>query len=115
MHIGYYSKIIAVDFDGTLCRHAFPKIGEPHYDVIDAVRKEKKKGTTIILWTCRQGIYLEQAVEWCKNHNIPLDYVNCNTPDLIEDWNRDTRKIVANEYWDDKARLVKDGKITNGK
>lgn len=26
--------VIAVDFDGTLCEHRFPDIGEPHRDVI---------------------------------------------------------------------------------
>lgn len=37
------SKIIAVDFDGTLCENKWPEIGKPHTDVIEYVKKRKKR------------------------------------------------------------------------
>lgn len=29
-------KIIAVDFDGTLCENKFPEIGNPNWELIDS-------------------------------------------------------------------------------
>lgn len=48
-------KVIAVDFDGTLCENKFPEIGEPKKDIIDAVKKLRQQGNKIILWSCRSG------------------------------------------------------------
>ena len=51
--------IIAVDFDGTLCRNAYPRIGEPRVTMINflknAQRKNGPNACKIILWTCRTG------------------------------------------------------------
>ena len=99
-------KIIAVDFDGTLCSNDFPKIGElkkHHKTLHEFLRDEKKSGAVIILWTCRAGERLKEAVEACKKWDIPIDYVNENDPELIELFGGDTRKIVASLYIDDKA------------
>ena len=60
------SKIIAVDFDGTLCRNKWPKIGEPNGELIRYLKEEKKQGARLILWTCREGKQLEEALEFCK-------------------------------------------------
>lgn len=101
------SKIIAIDFDGTLCVHKYPGIGdveEIHLRVHDYLREQKEKHQAIIiLWTCRAGIYLNQAVQWCRRMNIPIDYVNENIPEIINEFGGDTRKIVATEYIDDRA------------
>ena len=35
-------RIIAVDFDGTLCENKYPKIGKPRTPIINAVKEEKK-------------------------------------------------------------------------
>jgi hypothetical protein len=73
---------------------------------IDAVQKEHSQGSIIILWTCRNGEYLEQAVQWCENHDVPFDYVNKNAKEVLEAYgNIDSRKITATEYWDDHAVL----------
>lgn len=97
-------KIIAVDFDGTLCEDAYPQIGAPKENVIGALLREQKAGARIILWSCRSGARLEEAVSWCKDHGILFDAVNNNLPEiLILYGNVDNRKVYANEYWDDKA------------
>ena len=37
------AKIIAVDFDGTLCTNKYPEIGDPMYGTISYLLKEKRK------------------------------------------------------------------------
>lgn len=103
------SKIIAVDFDGTLCENKWPEIGEPIYRTIDYLLKEKKAGAKLILWTCRVGEMLEKAVAWCAEHDLKFDAVNENLPEIIESFGSDTRKIFANEYLDDRNLLYNSG------
>jgi Predicted hydrolases of the HAD superfamily len=97
------SKIIAVDFDGTLVTNAYPDIGNPIENVVFALKCEQNKGARIILWTCRRGELLAKAVDWCEARGIRLAAVNENLPDVIEAFGGDTRKVFANEYWDDRA------------
>ena len=91
-------KIIAVDFDGTLCENSWPEIGEPNEELIEYLRNRKKDGDKLILWTCRVEDMLQKAVEWCKERNLVFDAVNENLPEIIENFGSDTRKIFANEY-----------------
>ena len=97
------AKIIAVDFDGTIVTNKFPGIGEPIESTITKLKKEKEKGARLILWTCRADERLQAAVDWCKVHGIEFEAVNENLPDIIEAFGGDTRKIFANQYWDDRA------------
>lgn len=94
-------KIIAVDFDGTLCTNKYPEIGEPKLEIIKYIKQQREQGAKIILWTCRSGDLLETALNWCQNHKIVLDCVNENLPEIIDAFGSDTRKIFANEYIDD--------------
>lgn len=100
------SKIIAVDFDGTLCENKWPEIGEANEDMIYYLRKRQAEGGKLILWTCRVGDMLQKAVNWCYNHGLFFDAVNENLPEIIESFGSDTRKIFANEYIDDRNRLI---------
>lgn len=49
-------KIIAVDFDGVLCENKYPEIGLPNEKIFEYLESEKKKGTKLILWTCRMEL-----------------------------------------------------------
>jgi hydroxymethylpyrimidine pyrophosphatase-like HAD family hydrolase len=101
------NKIIACDFDGTLCKNRFPLIGDPNNEVIENIKLEKATGSKIILWTCRTGKDLSEAIEWCKSkHGLIFDAVNENLQENIDLFGGDTRKIFADEYWDDKAVKV---------
>lgn len=103
------NKVIAVDFDGTITKQDnFPHVTEPNMDIIKFIQAEKKKGATIILWTCRVGEDLENAVEYCKKHNVPIDYVNENAPERIAKYGNDSRKIGADIYLDDKSLCLKE-------
>lgn len=66
-------KIIAVDFDGTLCENSWPEIGEPNEELIEYLRNRKKDGDKLILWTCRVEDMLQKAVEWCKEKFVMID------------------------------------------
>jgi hypothetical protein len=100
------TKTIAVDFDGTLCRYAYPGIGEPIAGTIKRLKAEKAAGAKIILWTCRNGALLDDAAAWCAKMGIALDAVNENLPESIAEHGGDTRKVSADEYWDDRAVRV---------
>ncbi|MCC8083393.1 MAG: hypothetical protein LIP15_04085 [Clostridium sp.] len=99
-------KIIAVDFDGTLCENKYPEIGEANEDLIWYLRNEQAIGSKIILWTCRVGDMLKTAVQWCYDQNLIFDAVNENLPEVIAKFGSDTRKIFANEYIDDRNKDI---------
>ena len=98
------NKIIAVDFDGTLCENKWPEIGKPNRELIEFLKFAKKTDSTkLILWTCRTGDRLFEAVNWCMSYGLIFDAVNKNLPEIIEQFGEDTRKINADLYIDDKA------------
>ena len=96
-------KVIATDFDGTLCENKWPDIGEPNEEIIWYLREQQAAGVKIILWTCRVGERLEEAVRWCYDQGLIFDAVNENIPEAIDLFGSDTRKIFANEYIDDRS------------
>ena len=97
--------IIAVDFDGTLCSDNYPNIGAANTRLIQILRKKQKLGDKLILWTCRAGERLTEAVEWCRKQGLVFDAVNDNLPEMIAFWGNDSRKISADIYIDDKAEV----------
>lgn len=97
-------KVIAVDFDGCICTLDWPNIGKPNWEVIQALKKEKELGTKLILWTCRSGEKLQEALSACDDWGIQFDAVNENLPErLVRYGYSESRKISADEYWDDLA------------
>lgn len=95
--------IIAVDFDGTLCENRWPEIGPENSELIAAVSLLREMGALIILWTCREEDDLEAALEWCRQRGLSFDAVNENCACIIELFEWNTRKVHADEYWDDRA------------
>lgn len=97
-------KVIAVDFDGCICTMNYPDIGEPNWNVIEAIKRERESGTKVILWTCRCGASLDEAVEACKSWGLDFDAINENVPErLLKYGYSESRKVSADEYWDDLA------------
>ncbi len=99
-------KIIAVDFDGTLCENKWPEIGEPNLEMIDYLKERQAAGDKLILWTCRVGEILENAITWSTEQGLTFDAVNENLPEVLDWMGGDSRKIFANEYVDDRNVLV---------
>ena len=98
-------RIIAVDFDGTLCYSNWPDLGEPNIPLIEYLRAQKMSGNKLILWTCRAGEALESAVSWCHEQHLEFDAINDNLPEIIEKYGNNSRKITCDYYIDDKAVL----------
>ncbi len=97
------SCAIAIDFDGCLCENAWPGIGAPNWAVINRAVEAQKNGAELILWTCREGELLEQAIQAARKWGLQFDAVNDNLPSWKKVWGSNPRKIGATEYWDDRA------------
>ncbi len=101
-------KIIAVDFDGTLCYSNWPELGDPNRVLIDQLIKCRESGHKLILWTCRAGEPLEKAVSWCRQQGLVFDAVNDNLPEIVSLYGNNSRKITCDFYIDDRACLPDD-------
>lgn len=96
-------KIVAIDFDGTLVQDRYPKIGEPIDAMFELCRQLKGAGIKLILWTCRTGEWLDDAIEFCRLNGLAFDAVNRNVDEVVNMFNNDTRKVYADLYIDDKS------------
>lgn len=96
-------KIIAIDFDGTLCEDKWPEIGKPNTELITYLKDQQTVGNKIVLWTCRNGDRLLEAVKWCEKLGLKFDAVNENLPEVLEWMGGDSRKIFADMYIDDRS------------
>ena len=92
---------IAVDFDGTIVEHAYPRIGKPIPFAIDVLKKlQKEENHTLLLWTVREGALLDEAVDYCAKNGIEFYAVNKNYPE--EEEGEAPRKLIADVFIDDK-------------
>ena len=97
-----YKPIVAVDFDGTLSLGAqYPNIGRFNTPLYEALMKLRGIGWSIVLWTCREGKELREAVIWCANNGLEFDAINENPPEVPFK----SRKVVADLYVDDRAYM----------
>ena len=92
--------IIAIDFDGTIVHHEYPRIGGEVPEAIDTIKHWVEKGHKIILWTMRSGKELEDAVSFLESHGVELWGINSNPTQ--ESWTN-SPKAYAQVYIDDAA------------
>ncbi len=90
---------ICVDFDGTICEHRFPAIGEPKKNAIEVLKALKKSGCYIVVYSCRCNPelpdfpkYADEMEAWLKEKDIPYDRI----------W-KEAGKPIAHVYIDDRA------------
>lgn len=107
------NKIIAVDFDGTLCENKWPEIGEANKEIITYLKDRQANGDKLILWTCRVDDMLKNAVDWSAEQGLIFDAVNENLSEIIASFGTDTRKIFANEYIDDRNAWLPSEKVAD--
>ena len=101
---GFYERTdYRSGFDGTLCRDCYPKIGEANEGLIRRLKELRMQGDRLILWTCRSGERLEEALFFCMARGLIFDAVNENLPETIEQFGGDSRKIFADVYIDDRC------------
>ena len=94
--------IIAVDFDGTIVEHQYPKIGQEIPFAIETLKRlQQEERHQLILWSVREGKLLEEAVEFCRKRGLEFYAVNKNFP---EEENPITgcRKVNAELFIDDR-------------
>ena len=103
-------EIVEKESERTL-QKAIPDIGAPNWDIIVAAAAEQVAGAGLILWTCREGELLENALEACARWGLHFDAVNDSLPSWKKFYGNETRKVGATEYWDDKAYRVQNGKL----
>ena len=95
--------IIAVDFDGTIVEHKYPKIGKEIPFAIATLKKLQQDGHKLILWSCREGELLQEAVDFCRQRGVEFFAVNSNYPDENVDASAiRSRKLKADMFIDDR-------------
>ena len=96
--------IFAIDFDGTLTTgHYYPHVGELNRELVSKAIQVRKNGHKLILWTCRGGMELAEAVEACQQVGLEFDAVNENL-NPSEKFN--PRKVFAHFYIDDRNASI---------
>jgi len=104
------SKIIAIDFDGTIVEHEFPNIGPLMPFAKEAINNLHEQGHYIIIWTCRNMTEPDHpewdqapvpaVMEFLKANGVHFDSINENHPSMGF-WLQ-SRKIFADVYIDDR-------------
>ena len=93
--------IIAVDFDGTIVEHEYPRIGAPIPFATDTLLQLQCDGHQLILWTVREGDLLQDAVAYCRKFGVEFYAVNQSYPgESPED--KPSRKLIADLFIDDR-------------
>lgn len=87
--------IIGIDFDGTCVTDLFPYVGD-NIGAASVLRKLVDKNL-LILYTVRDGKYLQDAVDWFKYNHINLYSVNYN-PEPVSS----SPKLYCDYYIDDR-------------
>jgi hypothetical protein len=103
-------KIIAIDFDGTIVEHDFPRIGKLMPHAKEVINRLHDAGHKIIIWTCRNHTEpnhpdwddapIPRVMEFLRKNGIHFDSINENHPSMGF-WLQ-SRKIFAEIYIDDK-------------
>ena len=113
---------IAVDFDGTIVSHEYPKIGQEIPFATQTLKMLINDGHKLILWTVREGKLLDEAIQWCHEHGIDFYAVNKDYPEEEkENNNHFSRKLKVDMWIDDRNvgglpdwgtiyRLISEGK-----
>lgn len=93
---------IAVDFDGTIVKHAYPAIGREMPGAISILKRLQADGHRLILWTVREGALLDDAVEYCRARGLEFYSVNEHYIDEHNPAAKGCRKLNADIYIDDR-------------
>lgn len=96
-----YNYVIAIDYDGTLCKDRVNNLFNE--DILQFAKQVKQLGCVIVLWTSRCGHELQEAIDLCASRGLYFDYINEYPKRTI------SPKVCADMYIDNKSML--NGKI----
>ena len=92
--------VFAVDFDGTIVEHDFPKIGVEKPSALRTLKALQDQGHKVIIYTCRRPPYLGPIIEWMLERGFKPDAINKNLSPLPINH---PSKILAHVYIDDRS------------
>ena len=96
--------IIAVDFDGTIVEDRYPAVGPFPPRRGGGAARLRREGYVLVLWTCRTGRSLAEAVKACAEAGIRFEAVNSNLRcRVVAHGGSDPRKVGADLYIDDRG------------
>lgn len=94
---------IAVDFDGTIVEHEYPRIGREIPFATDTLKMLIKDHHRLILWSVREGALLDEAVNWCKERGVEFYAINRDYPEEEKEKNNHfSRKLKVDMWIDDR-------------
>jgi len=95
--------VICVDFDGTCVTHEFPRVGKD-IGSVPVLKELIENGNKLVLFTMRSnrpnGKFLDDAVNWFSNNDIPLYGIQQNPSQ--SQWTS-SPKAYGEVYIDDAA------------
>ena len=95
--------VIAIDFDGTIVDNRYPEIGHERPFAIETLKLLQQDHHRLVLWTCREGKLLEDALQWCRERGVEFYAANRDYPEETTDNNPHfTRKLKADMFIDDR-------------
>jgi len=94
--------VIAVDFDGTIVEHKYPKIGKEIPFSVETLKMLQKEGHKLVLWTVREGHLLDEATQWCEAKGLTFYAVNQDYPEQGSESTTCSRKLKADMFIDDR-------------
>lgn len=97
-------KIVIIDFDGTLCKFAFPDVGPIEPNIKEALETLKATGYVIKIHSCRTAIYWGRKSERGVHFNLIKDFMkenNLSCDEIIT--HSSINKPIADVYIDDRA------------
>ena len=92
---------IAVDFDGTIVKYAYPKIGKEIPFAIETLKLLQREHYQLILWTVREGVLLNEAVAYCEQRGLYFYAINSSFPKEDVTSCSFSRKIKVDLFIDD--------------
>lgn len=96
--------VIAVDFDGTIVENRYPEIGAERPFAIDTLKMLIADKHRLILWSCREGELLDQALNWCRERGVEFYAANRDYPEeTVENNPHFSRKLKADMFIDDRS------------
>ncbi len=94
---------IAVDFDGTIVEHAYPKIGKEIPFATETLRQLIQDRHKLVLWTVREDELLQEAIDWCRERGVEFYAINRDYPEEEREKNNHfSRKLKVDIWIDDR-------------